>query len=390
MSDNYLFSKDLLDELTHLRKQLKKLHKEKKHLEISLEIITEHADTFEGELLSIQEQYVEQINRKDELLNNEKKARKQLLKQLGTLRDQLGSLGKKKSGLEISLETITEHADLMASQLLETQALLESKVAERTHELQEKNAQLENEVQERLRAEKSAIEAKNLAEAANRAKTVFLAKMSHELRTPLNAIIGYSDLLMEDVRERGCPELQEDLSAIYSAGEHLLAVISDVLDISKIESEQVELQQCRFSIAELMNQVESLITPSLNGNQFIMDCPPDIGLMNGDPTRVRQILNNLLNNAVKFTQAGEVRLSALRDRDAVEFKVADTGIGIAEDQLQSIFEAFNQVDNSYTRRYEGMGLGLTICQQLCHLMRGELRVSSQLGRGTEFTVRLPL
>jgi len=391
----------LLKELNQLRQQLKELKKEKAHLEVFLG--TKHTEVFEFEIVHTQEQLSEAVTHykrvmveKDSLLKKEQRAKEYLIIELNKLRTKLRTVGKEKKHLEISLEAITEHADLFESQLLETQNTLEAKVAERTCELEQKNHQLEAEIRERKRAEaelrqnkEAAEQAREIAEAANQAKSIFLAKMSHELRTPLNAVIGYSEMLVEDVVARGCPEFVEDINAIKAAGEHLLELIKEVLDISKIEAQQIELYPDEFNINELIARVTTIITPSLKDNHLTVACSPDIGSMCADAIRVQQILQNLLHNAVKFTHQGEIYLQAVRQEDFVEFQIADTGIGIPQEKLGAIFEAFNQADNSYSRRYDGMGLGLTICQQLCRLMGGEISVSSQMGKGSLFTVRLP-
>ncbi|GEM_PF-5340815 len=228
------------------------------------------------------------------------------------------------------------------------------------------------------------------AESANRAKTAFLANVSHELRTPLNAIIGYSQILREEIEALGDELILRDLEKIESAGKNLLGIISDVLDVTKIEAEKVELETREFSIDELLKDVVTIVTPQLHGNQLTVHCPPDIGYLTADPIKTQQILQNLLNNAAKFTHQGKIDLRVERQPDWVVFTVEDTGIGIDSDQLDSIFHLFNQADNSYTRKYGGLGLGLTLCQKLCELMGGRIIVESEINQGSMFVVYLPL
>jgi signal transduction histidine kinase len=396
MTELTLEPTSLSDKLTLLREQFEEIQQEKRRLEISMEIIIEHADNFEAELFAVQERLYVALHERDQLLHakrtlleKERYAKEQLALQLRTMQEQLSGLSKKNNNLEISLETITDHADIVENELLETKALLESKVAARTQELQDKNLALESEIGERLRAELSALQAKETAERASRAKTMFLAKMSHELRTPLNAILGYSQLLIEELIESTHSELTQDVEAIYTAGNHLLELIKDLLDISKIEADCVELHPTEFVLSELIERVVTVITPSLNGNQLRVSYAPELGMMSADVTRLQQILHNLLNNAIKFTHAGEIALTVTRLEKAIEFSVADTGIGIPKESFYSIFDAFTQVDNSFTRRYDGIGIGLTICKQLCQRMGGYIEVDSQIGKGSVFTVRLP-
>jgi PAS domain S-box-containing protein len=242
------------------------------------------------------------------------------------------------------------------------------------------------------------------AQAANQAKSAFLANMSHELRTPLNAIIGYSDLLKEDAEDLGCEDIIPDLHKIQTAGKHLLSLISDILDISKIEAGRMELYLESFNLVSLIEDVVSTIEPLVknNFNQFEVDYTSDLGLMYADITKTRQILLNLLSNAAKFTERGTITLSVERVKNEslkveqleescefIIFRVADTGIGIPPEQLQHLFQAFMQGDASTTRKYGGTGLGLTISRHFCLMMGGDMQVESQLGCGSVFTVCLP-
>ncbi len=231
------------------------------------------------------------------------------------------------------------------------------------------------------------------AMAANAAKSAFLATMSHELRTPLNIILGYSELALEHLEERGDDETAEDLRRVHGAGQHLLGLISDVLDLSRIEAQRIELARERFDLAPLIEELVLTFQPlAVRGDTSLhADLEPDLVVGGLDPTRVRQILINLLSNALKFTRGGRVRVRAHRvdGGRAVEIVVRDSGIGIPPDKLEQIFQPFTQVDPSTTRRYEGSGLGLAISHKLCQLMGGTIEVRSALGRGSDFTVRLP-
>jgi signal transduction histidine kinase/CheY-like chemotaxis protein len=234
------------------------------------------------------------------------------------------------------------------------------------------------------------VHAKERAEDANRAKSTFLANMSHELRTPLNAVIGYSEMLREELADAGRRDLVTDLDRIHGAGKHLLALINDILDLSKIEAGKMDLFLEEFTVGELIRDVVTTIEPLMeqNRNRFTVECA-DEGTIRADLTRVRQVLFNLLSNASKFTENGAVSLRVSRDSGQLVFLVADTGIGMSPGQLEGLFQPFTQADASTTRRYGGTGLGLTISRRICQMMGGDIEVSSEPGSGSTFTARIP-
>ena len=238
---------------------------------------------------------------------------------------------------------------------------------------------------------------RDAAEAANRAKSMFLANMSHELRTPLNSIIGYTELIMDEARDdESCRvhEVVPDLKNVVLSAKHLLGLIGGILDLSKIEAGRMELVQEQFSVLDFIREVEQTIIPQVRkrGNVLIVRCPEDTGIVVADRGKLKQVLLNLLGNAVKFTNDGEITVAAFRDREQslLTFEVRDTGIGIDPDKLAVIFDKFTQIDASPTRRYEGAGLGLAITRELCAMMGSTIDVQSRPGGGTCFTVVLPI
>ncbi len=255
----------------------------------------------------------------------------------------------------------------------------------------------------KVRADEDALEryatslsrARDEAAEASKAKSAFLANMSHELRTPLNAINGYSEMLLEEVEDLGQTELRPDLEKIRAAGKHLLGLINDILDLSKIEAGKMDVFVEDLDLPKLLAEVQDIVLPIMakNENQLDVRHPPALGPMRSDQTKVRQILFNLLSNAAKFTKQGQITLDVMRqaraDGDWLVFEVTDTGIGMTPDQVTKLFSAFSQADPSTTRNYGGTGLGLAITKHFCLMLGGDVTVRSEQGTGSTFTVSLP-
>jgi signal transduction histidine kinase len=230
------------------------------------------------------------------------------------------------------------------------------------------------------------------ASSASQAKTDFLAKVSHELRTPLNAIIGYSEMLIEESEDDGLETYTDDLTKIHSSGEHLLTLINDILDISKIEAGKMDLYLEDFELEKFISQVISTAQPLVekNRNKMIVELDDSIGNLRNDETKLRQVLLNLLSNAAKFTEEGVVKLKVSKAaRASVKFELSDTGIGMTPKQLKNAFEEFMQAETSTSKKYGGTGLGLPISKKITEMMDGKIDIKSKVGEGTTFTITIP-
>jgi signal transduction histidine kinase/DNA-binding response OmpR family regulator len=302
-----------------------------------------------------------------------------------------GEIGDLIQSFNAMLDTIQSNTQELEQARLAAEEARE-KVHQTNDQLEEANRTLEARVVERTQMLAKAVKD---AEEASKAKSSFLAKMSHELRTPLNAIIGYSEIMREDAVDNGDTRTADDHDKVLSAARHLLGLINDVLDISKIEAGKMELFLESFEIGKIVNEVISTASPLVakKGNSLVVECPPDIGSMHADATKLRQMLLNLLSNASKFTEKGAITLRVTRHQaegeDALEFAVVDTGIGMTPEQLSRLFQAFNQADASTASKYGGTGLGLAISKQFAQMMKGDISVASTPGVGSTFTIRLP-
>jgi signal transduction histidine kinase len=273
---------------------------------------------------------------------------------------------------------------------------LEVQVEKRTQELKQAVVQLRDEMVERIKTESALEQALDAAQAASRVKSTFITTMSHEFRTPLHIILGYADMLYEEATEQQLTDFVPDVQQIRQAGQNLLHLIDNILDLAKIEAGQMTLHWEPFDVHLMVNELLTQISPiaQQHQNQLIIDHQISVQFISADVNKLRHILLNLLDNALKFTHQGQVYFTISQtqrqNKDWIGFQIRDTGIGIAPEQQQNLFQPFTQVDPSINRSYGGMGLGLTLSHHFCKLMGGEMTVASQLGSGSTFTVYLPL
>jgi hypothetical protein len=251
-------------------------------------------------------------------------------------------------------------------------------VEERTQQLRMSNLEL--------------MQAKEHAEAADKMKSAFLATMSHELRTPLNSIIGFTGILLQGLVGPLNDEQRKQLQMVRTSANHLLSLISDVLDISKIEAGQLQISRETFDLRATIAKLVPTLRPviEMKGLKLTVDIAPEVGALYSDARRVEQVILNLLSNAVKFTEAGSISVSCTLAGENYLLRVADTGIGIKKEHLDEMFSPFRQIDTGVNRKYEGTGLGLFICKKLLELLGGEIRVESEWQRGTTFIVSIPV
>ena len=318
-----------------------------------------------------------------DILSGDRNAKAPILgeDEIGTLAKSFNSMTDQLQESYWNLQKKNQELESAQMELAEINNHLEQKVHQRTQELEKTIEELES--------------ARMEAEQANATKSIFLANMSHELRTPLNAIIGYSEMLIEEAEDLEPEEFVPDLDKIYRSGKVLLALINDLLDLSKIEAGKMDLYLETFNIKELIQTIAETVEPlaNKNNNQFMVEISVQSEQMHADLTKVRQGILNLLSNAAKFTNAGVITLSVEESMEGgeswISFQVKDTGIGLNTEQIAKLFQPFTQADSSTTRKYGGTGLGLAISRKFCQMMGGDIYLESELGVGSTFTIKLP-
>jgi PAS domain S-box-containing protein len=292
-------------------------------------------------------------------------------------------------------EAIRAHRDVVGRRRDGRTFPMEVAVGEMPHRDHRLLVAVVRDITDRKRTQEELALARDAALEASRAKSAFVANISHELRTPLNAIIGYSELLQEEVTELGEGALIPSLEKVNGAGRHLLGLINAVLDLSKIEAGKMDLCLETFAVPQLVQDVTAIVQPLVDKhhNRLHVDCPEGIGEMYADPTKLRQVLFNLLSNACKFTKDGDVTVEVRRDGqdggDWLTFRVSDSGIGMTPEQLARLFQPFSQAEATTSKKYGGTGLGLVLSRRFCQMMGGDVTVESEPGKGTTFTIQLP-
>lgn len=313
-------------------------------------------------------------------------------------KDEIAEMGVAYNLMAASLVTILDQLNSSKNELQRYAEILEETVKERTKDLENKNVQLYETIHQLEFAQSKLEIAISEARAANSAKTKFVANMSHELRTPLNAIVGYTDLLMEEFTEKGLDESTADLEKIQQASKHLLSLINNVLDLSKIESDTINIHLADVVLKEIVQDIADIATTlaAKKHNQFQVHTQPGIEnmVLHTDALKMRQCILNLIGNATKFTENGliklEINVLEIDGQQMVKIAVHDTGIGIQAEHLASLFKPFSQVDSELTRKYEGSGLGLYLTERFCQLLGGHIAVESKVNVGSTFTLFLPV
>lgn len=305
-------------------------------------------------------------------------------------------------GLTLGSLLITKHftrhiidlTNVVKHNLIDHHLEIDSSILKRTDEvgaLANAFKNMSDQLVDRLEELKHQIRERDNARAANKTKSAFLANVSHELRTPLNAIIGYSEILLEDAISTNSIQNQADLDKISSSAKHLNSLIDDMLDLSKIEAGKLVIAVDEIEVQSLIDEVVSSVRPLIfkNNNSINVKWESDPGMVLADPLRLKQVLFNLMSNSAKFTERGDITVSISSNNNNILFVISDTGIGMTEEQLGKVFEAFAQADSKTAEKYGGTGLGLTISLRLCQMMNGNLRATSQAGKGSIFTVTMP-
>ncbi len=314
-----------------------------------------------------------------------------------TLKEQIVDLKKKLATCEkirdVLMERVERAVDTTggAFSLFENNILLENRVRERTEELRQVNEKLMQEIAERKKAEVELAKSRDEAIRLAKVKSLFLANMSHELRTPLNSIIGFSEVLLDQTFGSLNEKQTKYTNNIHASGKHLLALINDILDLSKIEAGKIELKLEDVSIKELLDECHTLVKTMASKKSLLLDFMVEgISTVTADPVRLKQIMYNLLSNAIKFTpDNGKVSVEAKIVNGMVQISVRDTGIGIAKEDMGKVFEEFRQIDSSYAKRYQGTGLGLPLTRKLVELHGGKIWLESEPGKGSIFTFTIP-
>ncbi len=315
--------------------------------------------------------------------------------ELAVLRAENAALQKANRILDKKLDRSEQNRAMMESELDHKSFFLRKIIQDLENSersVQGKSAELEKALFDQQMLHVLAENAQKIAEQANRAKSEFLANMSHELRTPLNAIIGYSEMLQEEAADIGQSEIFQDLGKVKTSGQHLLSLINDILDISKIEAGKMEMYIEEIQLSQLILELTDVVQPlcQKNQNHLVITWDQDIPPIRSDLLKLRQCLLNLLSNACKFTNNGRLDLQIGVRQSTVFFQVKDSGIGIPAEKISNLFQPFSQLDNSTTRQYGGTGLGLAITREFARMLGGDVMVTSEIGRGSCFTLSLPL